>query len=1359
MRKNRFAAAVFLSAVFIATLAWFYASRERSYPKTEAPNPVAMAWSFTSKAEAEFEKGPEEPKRMDQPDAFYEFHRGIRTRDGESQPSYKMNYQIVELLKAKGVNSTLALSKASNRESLSWVERGPGNVGGRTRGLIIDPDDPAFNTWFLGSVGGGVWKTTDAGQTWQELTAGLTNLATSALAMAASNPNVIYAGTGEGFGNLGQIAGNGLWKSMDRGQSWQQMANTINSNFRHITRVIVDPQNENVLLVSTNTGLHRSTDGGQTWTQVYSPSARTEQIIANPQNFKTQFASINRYGVIKSVDGGMTWRDSFRFSSGIGRMEIAMAPSDTSRLYISAEGVTPSPGAKFYFSEDAGATWSLAKPEDTANIDFLGGQGWYDNTIAVHPYDANLVFTGGVSIWRFELRTAPVTADRAFAGIDFVNTASFFSLTNVTGSLNGVVVGNVPTPEQVSVEIRFGPGRSQRAHRFTVPAGSTSGVPDANYSYRDYIDVPFEVWDIDNNRQLMVSFRDQLDDGAFNLEVSNSVRAREHIFVQAVPYAATPAPDIAQDAGHVFKQLFNIWPVLPANGTWDPANLPVSTFRVRWDIITTKQIARSVFQDSYEQFGGTHKGVHPDHHNLVLVPTNPAQNEFRFLNANDGGISYSDDGGATFKQTGQGFNFPGALTGYNTSQFYGLDKMNGASRYIGGTQDNGSYFSPADPDAKSEWVQAPSGDGFEAAWNYRDPDKMLESSQFNNISRSLDGGLTWSNVSPPSGSGPFLTKIAKSKQDPDLVFATSSAGIWRSDNFASSWTLIGMPSGFVGNSSFSQVDISLASPQVVWAGRSLSTNTPIFVSTNGGFSFTPTTTYSVSLGSVTGIATHPTDEKTAYVLFSFAGAPKVLRTTDLGQTWTELSGFGTNSTSSNGFPDVATYCLLVMPFDTNIIWVGTEIGLFESKDGGATWAYADNGLPPVSIWEMIIVNDEVALATHGRGIWSVSLPQLAGYEPPAVFLPPRIRELTGGFGGMINATFGLASAYDSTIVTLDGARYFKFDANPVAKDTSLQLMIPVSTPRTATFSLVSYYEGKTYQSNSFSLKVWPLLQARTQYSNGFDNPTQAAADFDTDGLAFSTPSGFSDGTLNSPHNYAVNRTYSAILLAPIIVAATDATLEYSDVAIIEPGEDGSEFGDDDFYDYVIVEASNDFGGTWRPLADGYDARADSLWLAAYNAGQPGAPSLFVKHKLNLLDTFAAGDQLVIRFRLFSDPGAVGWGWAVDSLVIQEKVTSVVSSSPAIPAAFNLAQNYPNPFNPSTKIQYALPKPAEVRLTIFNTFGQKVRTLLDGEKKEPGTFAVEWDGKNDSGQSVATGVYFYKLTTKDYVRTLKMLLVK
>jgi hypothetical protein len=683
-----------------------------------------------------------------------------------------------------------------------------------------------------------------------------------------------------------------------------------------------------------------------------------------------------------------------------------------------------------------------------------------------HPYNDTIFVSG----WDRE------QSGRTVMGTDFENTQSFLAFQNTSGQLagGGIVFGNVSAANQPSLEIRFGPEKKQKAHRFTVPAGSTTGVPTSSYTYRDYVDVPFEVWDIDNNRQLMVSFRDQTANGQFELELFNTNRTREYVYPQLEPYnASAPSPNIAKAGGHTFQQLYFIWPILATGGVWKPDSLPNSTLRIRWGDSPTGTVTRSIFVDVYRQFGGTPKGVHPDQHHVLFIPTNTAQQQFRLLIGNDGGLALSDDGGINFSQTGQAFNAPGAFKGYNTSQFYGLDKMNGGDRYIGGTQDNGSYFSAENPDATSEWAHAPSGDGFEAAWHYRDPNKILESSQFNNIYRSLDRGATWQNVRPPGGTGTFITKIAKSKQDPDLVFATALGGIVRSDNFASSWTVTTMPTGFVGSNSFSQVEISLASPQVVWAGHTMTTTVAPFVSTDGGLSFTAAKLFGRSLGSLTGIATHPTDEKTAYALFSIARQPKILRTTDLGQTWTELSGFGTDTNSSNGFPDVAVFSLLVMPFDTNILWAGTEIGIFESKDGGTTWAYADNGLPPVAVWEMVIVNDEVAVATHGRGIWSVGLPQLAGYEPPVATLSPRFREIGGGFSGVISAVAGLVSPYDSSFVLLDGAKYLPFNANAAAKDTTLKLIIPITAPQTVKLSLIAYRGGQAFRSGENTLTCGP----------------------------------------------------------------------------------------------------------------------------------------------------------------------------------------------------------------------------------------------------------------------------------------------
>ena len=122
-------------------------------------------------------------------------------------------------------------------------------------------------------------------------------------------------------------------------------------------------------------------------------------------------------------------------------------------------------------------------------------------------------------------------------------------------------------------------------------------------------------------------------------------------------------------------------------------------------------------------------------------------------------------------------------------------------------------------------------------------------------------------------------------------------------------------------SSFHDVKISRANPNIVWAGARMDATGKIHVSTNKGTTFSSTPVYNITtMGGISGIATHPIQDSIAYILFSFSQKPKILRTTNLGQTWEDISGFGANTTSSNGFPDVAVYDLIVMPHQPNTIW-------------------------------------------------------------------------------------------------------------------------------------------------------------------------------------------------------------------------------------------------------------------------------------------------------------------------------------------------------------------------------------------------------------------------------------------------------
>ncbi len=1266
------------------------------------------------------------------PDKFAELHAKIRTAPGETRPGYERNYRFTELAKAKTAVSLMKNSNNKTTDVLNWIERGPANVGGRTRALVIDKDDATFSTWFAGAVGGGVWKTTDAGTSWIPLTDDLPNLAVSCLEMAESNRNVLYAGTGEGFFNADAIEGNGIMKTVDKGETWFQLASTATDpSFAYVNRLAIDPTNENIVVAATNSGIFKTTDGGTTWNQVHSPG-RIQDLRANPENFNTLFAPTSQ-GVIRSYDAGNTWELPNKAKFGGGRIEIAPSRTDTNRLYASVDS---SPN-KMFITTDGGTTWVEVEEIDGSDKAWLGSQGWFDNTIGVHPYNKNIVYMGGIDLWKSEISTDSVLGitNITDANIDTIFTYNPSGLPEREG---GIGTGkdyfneNVLNSDYVNIEVRFGPGKSQKAHRYL----------NNSFIYKDYIDVPFEVWDVTNNKQLMCSFRDIDKNGKYSLRTSRG----DIIFVNNVDYDATnPSPNMSLNNGVKYENLFVVALRMQPGKAWDETSIDELTIAIEVGKLASFTRTTVAITDGYGQYP-TDTFVHVDHHNILMLTTNEANEEFIFLNGNDGGVAVSYDAGASFTEVGD--------NGYNTSQFYGVDKRPGGSQYYGGMQDNGTWESAkgVDADKTTQYTFRIGGDGFEVSWHYTDPQKMIGGSQFNRFWKTTNGGASyyaantgfngWGN----SSVSPFISKIAKSYSDPDLLYTITTEGVYRSEDFGSSWSLYPISEfASAGYFSFAQVAISIAEPQVVWAGA---VSDGIFVSKDGGLSFNKVTSF-MNGGNLSGLDTHPTDEATAYATFSFSNAPKVLRTTNYGETWEDISGYGSGSVSSNGFPNVATYCVSVMPYNTDIIWVGTDIGIIESTDGGLSWHLAENGLPQVAIWEIRIVDDEVVVATHGRGIWSVSLPELADHKPPAVTLSPAIVSANQGVSGLIiNAS--LRSVYDSTHVMINNKNVLTIKTSNVV-DTLI--VVPISGDGNKTVFLKSFNGLRTYKSSTYNVDVVELLAVKEGYVSNFDSNE---GEFVLNGMSIETASGFSEGSLNSLHPYSHSKTVTALLRVPVIVASSDAILEYEDIAIVEKGNPGTVFGDSEFWDYVIVEASN--GGDWIPLEDGYDARLHSDWLTAYDNVASGTPSMYKLHSINLLDKFSAGDTLLIRFRLFADEFVNGWGWSVDNLVIQGQLVDVKNSA-LLPKRFELSQNYPNPFNPSTIINYSLPSESKVKLQIFNTLGEEIATLVD-ETNNAGVHTLEWNASN-----LASGIYLYRISaesisdSKKFISVKKMLLLK
>jgi hypothetical protein len=281
-----------------------------------------------------------------------------------------------------------------------------------------------------------------------------------------------------------------------------------------------------------------------------------------------------------------------------------------------------------------------------------------------------------------------------------------------------------------------------------------------------------------------------------------------------------------------------------------------------------------------------------------------------------------------------------------------------------------------------------------------------------------------------------------------------------------------------------------------------------------------------------------------------------------------------------------------MPFDSDILWAGTEIGLFISDDNGQSWAYAANGLPAVGIFEMKIVDDQIVVATQGRGIWTISLPQLQNYTPPAVTLSPRLNALVLAPGGYVPIKIDLRSPYDSTLIYLNGNILTKLAANTVESDTTLLYYVKES--ESIEVAVQSYKNSDLFKSASRSVDVFPT-EVQTYYITNLNN-TATINDFINEGFSLLQPTGFDNLALHSDHPYRDSYDYDLMLKFPIVVSPENAVLSYKDIALVEPGESGSVFGDANMWDFVVVEASKD-GFSWLPLLDGYDTRADSRWLS------------------------------------------------------------------------------------------------------------------------------------------------------------------
>ncbi len=292
---------------------------------------------------------------------------------------------------------------------------GPALMSGRIADLAIDPDHA--NTWYAGVASGGVWKTQNAGTTWQPIFDNYGSYSIGCVALDPVNPRVVWVGTGENVGGRHIGFGDGVYVSRDAGNSF---VNKGLKESEHISRIVIDPRDSDTIFVAAQgplwseggqRGVYKTTDGGETWKQVLAkgPWTGATDLVMDPRNPDILYAALHQRhrtvaaiinggpetGIYKSTDGGKTWRELKQGLPGgdKGKIGLAVSPQKSNVVYAAIE--LPGRTGGFFRSEDFGESW-------TKKSDYVaGGTGpHYYQEIYADPHRFDVVYHANVVLGR-----------------------------------------------------------------------------------------------------------------------------------------------------------------------------------------------------------------------------------------------------------------------------------------------------------------------------------------------------------------------------------------------------------------------------------------------------------------------------------------------------------------------------------------------------------------------------------------------------------------------------------------------------------------------------------------------------------------------------------------------------------------------------------------------------------------------------------------------------------------------------------------------------------------------------------------------------------------------------------------------
>jgi photosystem II stability/assembly factor-like uncharacterized protein len=712
---------------------------------------------------------------------------------------------LLSLSPARGAAAGAAVDQ-SRFQALYWRGIGPYR-GGRVLAVAGVPGEP--NVYYFGAVAGGVWKTTDSGASWVPLTDQTKITSIGAIAVAPSNHDILYVGTGEASPRGDMTYGNGVFKSLDGGKSWQSLGL---ADTRQIGALIVDPQNPDIVLLAAlghafgpnaERGVYRTADGGKSWTKVLSKDSVTGAIDVafDPRNSKIVYAALWQAlrqpwnfssggpgsGLYRSIDGGITWT---RLSGNglpegiLGRIDISVSGANSERVYAMIEAKE----GGLFRSDDAGKHWQLVN-----NDGRLRQRAWYFSKIYADPKNADVLYALNTGMFKstdggktFDLVSArhgdhhglwidPADPDR------LINASDGGAIISVDGGKSWTQANNQPTAQfyHVSVDNSF-PYRLYGAQQDNTNVWIKSANDEGAIDERD--------WDTAGGGECGFVLADPRDPSIIYSDSENIInRFNRHTF-QSETISAWPF-DASGRAASQLAHRFNwtsplaISPHDPDTFYWGAERLFKTTDEGKSWVAVSGDLTRNDKSKQIASGGPITKDITSVEYydTIFAIAESPLMRGHLWVGTDDGLIQASSDGGGHWRNA-----TPPDMPQWSTISMIELSHFDEGTAYVAVDRhkldDVRPYVFKTSDDGKS-WRRLDSGlpDGAFVHAVREDPAKrgLLYAATETGAFVSFDDGAHWQSLQLNLPQTPLHDLVVK---DDDLVVATHGRSFWILDD-------------------------------------------------------------------------------------------------------------------------------------------------------------------------------------------------------------------------------------------------------------------------------------------------------------------------------------------------------------------------------------------------------------------------------------------------------------------------------------------------------------------------------------------------------------------------------------------------